>query len=294
MDRLLEIDLLKGCAVILMMIFHVFYLPKYMGLDISSDALILKIIARISQFIFITLVGVNMVISYQRNKKKNKDNNDKNKDNNKENKDNKSYGDLYKNNNTFKQIIRAGYILLAAMCISLVTYLLFDDWYVKFGILHFIGISLLLLFKFVDNNYVLIPANILVLVLWGLKTIGSGGGLGLYKYFSWVPERLAFIVGLYNTNFKAMDHFPIVPWIAVMINGILVGKLMYTKTKRNYPILKKINDKVEENKPLQIIAKIGQYSFKIYLVHYVIIYLMWRVYKEIKSAPLPTGIPSIY
>ena len=54
------------------------------------------------------------------------------------------------------------------------------------------------------------------------------------------------------------------------------------------------NDKVEENKPLQIIAKIGQYSFKIYLVHYVIIYLMWRVYKEIKSDPLPTGIPSIY
>ena len=91
-----------------------------------------------------------------------------------------------------------------------------------------------------------------------------------------------------------MDHFPIVPWIAVMINGILVGKLMYTKSERNYPILKKINDKVEENKPLQIIAKIGQYSFKIYLVHYVIIYLMWRVYKEIKSDPLPTGIPSIY
>jgi uncharacterized membrane protein len=288
MDRLLEIDLVKGIAVILMMTFHVFYLPKYMGLDISSDALILKIIARISQFIFITLVGVNMVISYQRNKKKNKDNKDNN------NKDNKSYGDLYKNSNTFKQISRAAYIFVTGMCISLVTYLLFDDWYVKFGILHFIGISILLLFKFVDNNYVLIPANILVLVLWGLKTIGGGGGLGLYRYFSWVPERLAFITGLYNTSFKAMDHFPIVPWIAVMINGILIGKLMYTKSERNYPILKKINDKVEENKPLQIIAKIGQYSFRIYLVHYVVIYLMWRAYKEIKSDPLPTGIPSIY
>jgi hypothetical protein len=72
-----------------------------------------------------------------------------------------------------------------------------------------------------------------------------------------------------------------------MINGILIGKLMYTKTKRNYPILKKINDKVEENKPLQIIAKIGQYSFRIYLVHYVIIYLMWRAYKEINRFEIP-------
>ena len=55
----------------------------------------------------------------------------------KEDKDNKTYGDLYKNSNTFKQISRAAYIFVTGMCISLVTYLLFDDWYVKFGILHF-------------------------------------------------------------------------------------------------------------------------------------------------------------
>lgn len=276
MNRLLEIDFIKGFAVILMMIFHVFYLPKYMGLDISSDTLLLNCIARISQFIFITLVGVNIVISHQKYSEKNKQSDkDLDKDSN------KSYSDFYNNNNTFKQIVRAGYILLAGGCISLITYLLFDDWYVKFGILHFIGVCILLLFKFVDNIYVLIPINILILILWGLKTINENS-FGLYKYFNWVPEKVAFVTGLYNINFKAMDHFPIIPWMSVMINGILIGKLLYNKTNRKYEILKTLHDKVEENSIMKIIAKTGKYSFRIYIVHYVIIYIMWRIYKELR------------
>ena len=276
MNRLLEIDFIKGFAVILMIIFHVFYLPKYIGLDISSDTLLLNCIARISQFIFITLVGVNIVISHQKYSEK-----DKYLDKDSDKNINKTYSDLYNNNNTFKQIVRAGYILLAGGCISIITYLLFDDWYVKFGILHFIGVCILLLFKFVDNIYVLIPINILILILWGLKTI-NGNSIVLNQYFNWVPEKVVFVTGLYNVNFKAMDHFPIIPWMSVMINGILIGKLLYNKTHRKYEILKKLHDKVEENTIMKLIAKTGKYSFRIYIVHYVIIYIMWRIYKELR------------
>jgi uncharacterized membrane protein len=274
MNRLLEIDFIKGIAVILMMIFHVFYLPKYMGLDISSDTLFLKCIARISQFIFITLVGVNMIISHQNYSLKE---DKKLKEDNKSTEDKKlknHYSELYNKNNTFKQIIRAGYIFLAGMCITLITYLLFDDWYVKFGILHFIGFSILILFKFVDNNKVLIPLNILILSLWGFKNMNNN--FKMYEYFEWVPKKLAFITGLYNIDYKAMDHFPLIPWLSVLINGILIGKILYKDTNRKFKSLQNINDTVEDNRVLRYIGYLGQYSFRIYLIHYVLIYLFYK------------------
>ena len=39
-----------------------------------------------------------------------------------------------------------------AICMSLFTYFVFGDKFVKFGILHFISLSSLLLFMFVDNE----------------------------------------------------------------------------------------------------------------------------------------------
>lgn len=276
MDRLLEIDLLKGIAVIFMMTFHVFYLPKYIGIDIKDNSLFLRCIARISQFIFITLVGVNMTIANQRYK--NKENKDLNKDL-KDKKDN-YYQSLYNKNYTFKQIVRVGYLLLTAALISLITYILFNDWYVKFGIIHFVAVSLLILFKFVNNDTILMTLNVLIVGLWSLKTFNDNS-FGLYKYFSWVPDKIAFITGLFNPHFKAMDHFPLIPWLSVMINGIYIGKLLYKNGERKYDFLEKINDIVKKDKSLNLIGKLGKYSYRVYLIHYVLIYIFYKCYKEI-------------
>ena len=273
MDRLLEIDLLKGIAVIFMMTFHVFYLPKYIGIDIKDNSLFLRCIARISQFIFITLVGVNMTIANQRYKNKEKENDTDCKNDN-------YYQSLYKKNYTFKQITRVGYLLLTAALISLVTYTLFDDWYVKFGIIHFVGVSLLILFKFVNNDTILMILNALIIGLWSLKTFNDTS-FGLYRYFSWVPDKIAFVTGLFNSQFKAMDHFPLIPWLSVMINGIYIGKLLYKNGERKYDFLEKINDIVKKDKSLNLIGKLGKYSYRVYLIHYVLIYIFYRCYKEI-------------
>ena len=64
MERYHEIDILKGIAVICMIIFHFFYFPNQYGFkEIEYNTKTLKIIAKIAQIIFITSVGINLVFS---------------------------------------------------------------------------------------------------------------------------------------------------------------------------------------------------------------------------------------
>ena len=76
--RFNKIDLLKGIAVIFMVIFHIFYFPNQYGFkEFNYNTKTLTIMARIAQIIFITGVGVNMYISYNSDQEKMKK--DKNK-----------------------------------------------------------------------------------------------------------------------------------------------------------------------------------------------------------------------
>ena len=57
MTRYDIIDVLKGIAVICMVIFHIFYFPNQYGFkEIRYDTNVLKIIAKIAQIIFIISV----------------------------------------------------------------------------------------------------------------------------------------------------------------------------------------------------------------------------------------------
>ena len=59
MKRYDEIDILKGIAVILMVIFHIFYFPNQYGFrEIEYDTIPLKITARVAQIIFITCIPI--------------------------------------------------------------------------------------------------------------------------------------------------------------------------------------------------------------------------------------------
>ena len=73
MKRYEEVDILKGIAVICMIIFHLFYFPNQYGFkEIEYDNLPLKTTAKIAQVIFITCVGINLVFSYYISQEKKK------------------------------------------------------------------------------------------------------------------------------------------------------------------------------------------------------------------------------
>ena len=69
--RFESIDLIKGVAVIFMIIFHIFYFPNAYGYkEFNYNTKTLTFMARIAQIIFITGVGLNMYISYKSDQEK--------------------------------------------------------------------------------------------------------------------------------------------------------------------------------------------------------------------------------
>lgn len=233
MKRYEEIDILKGIAVICMVIFHFFYFPnKYGFKEIEYDTTLLKTIAKVAQFIFIGCVGINLSLSSGDDKKSMK---------------------------------RVGKLIFLAILMSIFTYFIFGDNFVKFGILHFIAFASIILFKFVDNMkviYILLLISILIYYLI----------LSNQSIFSNVPDKLAFVAGFYNKNFTSFDHFPIFPWIIVVLVGVIIGNYI-----KNNKLLIKLPDKVKENFVFSSLKNMGQKSLEIYCVHWIILYVIYCI-----------------
>jgi len=240
MKRYEEIDILKGIAVICMVIFHFFYFPnKYGFKEIEYDTPILKTIAKVAQFIFIGSVGVNLTLS-------------------KDNSKNKNDKEFIKKN--LKRILK---LVFLAGIMSLITYFIFGDNFVKFGILHFIAFASLILFYIVDDLKIVYTLLILALLVYYLILKNP-------TIFAGVPEKLAFVSGFYNLKFDSIDHFPIFPWIIVVLIGILMGNYI----KENKP---EIPQKIKDNFVISSVANLGKKSLEIYTLHWVVLYFIYCI-----------------
>jgi uncharacterized membrane protein len=242
MKRYEEIDILKGIAVICMVIFHLFYFPnKYGFKEIEYDTSTLKTIAKIAQFIFIGSVGINLVLSKEASKNKNE-----------------TKQEYIKNN--LKRVLK---LVFLAGLMSLFTYFIFGDNFVKFGILHFIAFASLILFYIVDDLKIVYTLLILALLVYYLILKNP-------TIFAGVPEKLAFVSGFYNLKFDSIDHFPIFPWIIVVLIGILMGNYI----KENKP---EIPQKIKDNFVISSVANLGKKSLEIYTLHWVVLYFIYCI-----------------
>ena len=234
MKRYEEIDILKGVAVICMIIFHFFYFPNQYGFkEIEYNTLTLKIIAKVAQIIFITCVGVNLVFAKQKNKDPN------------------------------VHLQRVGKLAFYAVLISLFTYLVFEERYVKFGILHFVAFSSLLLFMFVDDVETMKVITGFFAILFIFNKVKP-------ELFHSIPSPLAFISGFYNDRYSAVDHFPILPWILLICLGTFIGHYLL-KNEINSP-------KYITNNPVSDVLKtIGKRSLEIYTVHWLVLYAIYCI-----------------
>lgn len=253
------IDLGKGIAIILMIFFHIFYFPNVYGYEeFQWNTLSLRIIAKIAQFIFITFAGINIYLSYHSNKEKNKD---------------KDYYKIF----IKKHLTRIFKLSIIALSLSFFSYLIFGELWIKFGILHFMALGSLLVTPYIDNQMI----NIFVIFLILLFKIYNKK---LRQIFYFIPPKIAFISGLY-TSYPSMDHFPLIPWLALMSIGLLIGK--YIVTLKN----KELIDNKNKNK--NIISKslswIGKNSLEIYIVHWIILYVFFaHIYPKFQLDPSVT------
>ena len=134
MVRYVEIDILKGIAVICMVLFHIFYYANNFGYkEFNYNSISFISLAKIAQIIFIICVGINLALA-----KKASD-----------------YKKESKEDYILKSIKRILKLAFYAISMSIFTYIVFGDNYIKFGILHFIALSSLITFMFVDKERII-------------------------------------------------------------------------------------------------------------------------------------------
>ena len=159
-----------------------------------------------------------------------------------------------------KNLQRGIIISLLGILISLITYFFVPDQLIIFGVLNGLGLSMILI-AFVQKYLKISNKLLLIFVLLFILTYNLANqkilSLGINSI---LYEKNLFILGFPSKSFHSTDYFPIIPWFFAYICGYIIGKILiennfYNKYGRN-----------------SILAKIGQNSLKIYLLHQVIIY----------------------
>lgn len=230
--RFWEVDLLRGCAILLMVLYHLLFDLNYFAicdLDVSSGFPLA--LARTSASLFLLLVGLSLTLSYSRSR-------------------------LVGHESGFLSHLlkRSAWILSLAMGITLITYIAIGRGFIIFGVLHLIGLSLLLAYPFLRLQ----KANF----VFGVAIILLGKYLGAIS----VASPWLLWLGLAPANFYSVDYFPVFPWFGVILLGMGLGSLLYPGYHRRF-----ILPDLSESSIARVLAFLGQNSLAIYLVHQPVI-----------------------
>ncbi|MEM8850124.1 MAG: heparan-alpha-glucosaminide N-acetyltransferase [Pseudomonadota bacterium] len=147
---------------------------------------------------------------------------------------------------------RLGLLVAAALGVSIATYLVMPQLWVRFGILHAIALASVLALPFLKVPWWVTLAMAALVLFWapGLRSEAFDGAWWLW-------------LGLGTTAPPMMDWEPMVPWLAPMLAGVAAGRLGaqlgWWKRMKHWP-----------DGPTWL-AWPGRHSLAIYLVHQPVI-----------------------
>ncbi len=224
--RIWEVDFFRGIAVVTMIIFNYAWALNFFGIiHILIDSLYWKLLAFGTAGTFIFLVGVSLTLSYSKLKP------------------NKNYAKKY--------LIRGLKIFGYGIVVTLVSYILLKSDFVRFGILHFIGVGIILSIPFLKLK----ELNLFL----GMLAIVAGSILnGIF-----IKSNLLLWLGLQYEGFHTVDYFPILPWFGLILIGIFFGNKLLQNSKKK-----------TREKPINALRPfcfLGRHSLAIYFLHMVII-----------------------
>ncbi len=240
-DRFFEIDALRGTAIVLMVVYHFFYDLDFFGIigyDLHSGVLLLT--GRIAAILFIFLVGVSLTLSYSWNISSSNTQND-----------------------YFYHIFKRGTGIFAwGLVITIVTAKVLESGTIYFGILHLIGVSIILAYPFLKHRIFTLFAGVTVLL----------AGLIMQNVYATYPWLLW--LGVKPYGFYTLDYFPLIPWFGIVLLGIFAGNNLYSGYRRNFRIRA-----TGDNALINLLGYLGKRSLFIYLVHQPLIVGILLLYK---------------
>ena len=222
--RIWELDALRGVCILCVLVVHfLFDLSFFGGLDLTLPAWYV-FIQEYGGAIFVVLSGVCVTLG--------------------------------------SKSVRRGLIVFACgMLITAVTYGMYRlgmsgaDVVVKFGVLHLLGVCMLVYPAFKK----LPPA---ALALLGLAIAITGYAIrGII-----VPQRWLFPLGLTYEGFTSSDYFPLFPQLGYFLIGAAIGKTAYREKRTLLP------GAFQKTGIARFFCWCGRQSLFIYLLHQPIVY----------------------
>jgi uncharacterized membrane protein len=229
-ERFWEIDLLRGIAILMMIAFHVVYDLNFFGAALLSSVQLdfWFYVARATATIFLLLVGISLPLSYSRALRHQQPGKR-----------------LYR-----KYLTRGLKIFSWGLVITVTTWVFLREGFIVWGILHLIGIAIIL-------AYPLLPLRYGNLVL-GMVFIALGVAV---KHVTVNVPWLLWL-GLTPAHFQTLDYFPLLPWFGVVLIGVFLGNSLYSNYTRHFTL----GDRFDVP-PVRFLEFLGQHSLFIYLLH---------------------------
>lgn len=244
--RIILVDELRGFAVICMVVFHLLYSLIFIyKIDLGLS------VQRAMFFAQPFGAGLFIIIS--------------------------GFSCFYSKNN-YKRGIQ---IFIMGLILSVATFLIIPSQTIIFGILHFLGISILLFEATKSLISKINPWIVLTLsvVIFAITFNISSGWLNVpligrafiptqfYKYIILAP------LGLPPDSFSSADYFPLLPWYALFIIGTLIGR---HSSKYQWPSF-------VYQKHIPLLSTVSKYALYIYLAHQPIIFaLLWLIINVVR------------
>ena len=235
-QRFIEIDMLRGLAIILMIIGHVLWDLDYFGLMPMNDG-VYAVLKFTVQPTFFILIGISLVVSKKKIEKMRIN-------------DEREFDK--------RLIFRGLKILGLGIIFTILTLIFIPEKPIFFGVLHCIGLSIILSTPFLKYR----KYNLLfVIAIIFASYIVSGYSLEN-------PTILHLALGIHQENIVryTIDYFPLLPWLGICLLGIIIGDFLYSGNERKF----KIPD-ISSYRPIKIFQWCGQHSLIIYLIHQPII-----------------------
>lgn len=154
---------------------------------------------------------------------------------------------------------------LLGLLVSLITYFFNSGYPDLFGILHFLGVSMVL-FVLLKKPLSKVPTllGMIIFAILFIATFNLQNGYLFFENFLKLPlpESLYetnnfFFLGFHNELFASSDYFPMFPWVFLFFLGSFFGRLLK-------------EDKMPKffyKKHIPPLAFIGRYTIYIYLIH---------------------------
>lgn len=238
--RFPEIDVLRGLAVSGMVVYHLLFDLTLAGItELNIYNPILEVLADVTAATFFVIVGMSMYVSFYRVRR----------------------GGKSPKARLWKYLTRGFKLFGLGLIISAVSYVIYPEYLIVFGALHFIGVSVVLTYFFLESLIsARTPKRVTVLSVFSVVAILLAVPLKSIE----IGQPFLVWLGLIPEGFQSLDFFPLLPWFGFVTFGLVLGELLYPEGKRRYSFYKL------RNKPAQFL---GRNSLLIYFLHQPAIYL---------------------